>query len=95
MSALSHVELELLQKDADFDRVLDVLLKGCWIEERDCETGLHQNAIQFSGGLHDSFFKVIMDGPLLILESDSPWELEVLTAELKEIAVKKNSLVNT
>lgn len=95
MSALSRVELELLQNDAAFDRVLDVLLKGCWIEEGDFETGIHQNAIQFSGGLHDSFFKVVMDGPQLVLESDSPWELEVLTAELKEIAVKKDTLVNT
>lgn len=95
MSALSRVELELLQNDAAFDRILDVLFKGCWIEENDFETGVHQNVIQFSGGLHDSFFKVVIDGPQLFLESDSPWELEVLIAELKEIAVKRDSLVNT
>jgi hypothetical protein len=93
MSALSRVELELLQNDATFDGILNVLIKGCWIEDDHYEHALYQNAIEFTGGLHDSFFKIELIGSQLILESDSPWELEVLTSELKEIAAKKISLV--
>ena len=93
MSAFSRVELELVQKEVSFDRIFDVLVKGCWIEENDLNCLVSADSIQFKGGFHDSFFKIMLMFGQLIIESDSPWELEVLTEELKEIAVRKPSLV--
>jgi len=93
MSAFSRVELELVQNEVSFDKIVEVLVKGCWIEENDLNATLTPNSIEFNGGFHDSYFKIILLFGQLIIESDSPWELEVLTEELKGIAVKKPSLV--
>lgn len=93
MSAFSRVELELVQNEVSFDRIFNVLVKGCWIEENDHNCLITAESIEFNGGFHDSYFKIMFMFGQLIIESDSPWELEVLTEELKEIAIKKPSLV--
>lgn len=93
MSAFSRVELELVQNEVSFDRIVEILVKGCWIEVNDLNNTLSPDCIEFNGGFHESYFKIALQFGQLIIESDSPWELEVLTEELKDIAVKKPSMV--
>lgn len=89
MSGLSHVELELVRENVHVEVIHELLVKGCWIEDHDHRSIVSQGQIEFSGGFHDSYFKISLKTNELLIESDSPWELEVLAEELKEIAVKK------
>ena len=93
MSALSCVELELVQGNISMENIVDILIKGCWMEESDCHSKFAATHLEFSGGLYESYFKIGLLNGQLVIESDSPWELEVLLEELKEIAIKKPGLV--
>jgi hypothetical protein len=93
MSALSRLELELVHNELVIERIFDSLVKGCWVEEGDFKCIVSAQCIEFNGGFHESYFKITITNDTLQIESDSPWELEVLTEELKEIAVKKQALM--
>jgi hypothetical protein len=94
MSGLSRVELELVRENVHVEAIHELLVKGCWIEDDDhrCIVVSH-GQIEFNGGFHDSYFKISLKPNELLIESDSPWELEVLAEELKEIAFKKAILL--
>ena len=94
MSAFSTVELELVQDGVSIESIVNVLIKGCWMEESDDQSIISTEYLEFSGGLYDSHFKISLVKRQLVIESDSPWELEVLIEELKDIAIKKPRLVN-
>ncbi|MBS8264532.1 hypothetical protein DYI25_08800 [Mesobacillus boroniphilus] len=89
MSGLSHVELELVRESVHVEGIHDLLVKGCWVEKNDHRCIISLEQIEFTGGFHDSYFKISLKPNELLIESDSPWELEVLAEELKELAVKK------
>lgn len=93
MSGINRVELELVRESIHVEGILELLVKGCWVEENDHRCILTLGQIEFTGGFHDSYFKLSLKPNELIIESDSPWELEVLAEELKEIAVKKSVLI--
>jgi hypothetical protein len=93
MSAFSTMELKLVQEDLCIDSIFDVLVKGCWIEESDHHCMVSNECIEFTGGFHESYFKITLITGHLVIVSDSPWELEVLTQDLKGLAVKKADLV--
>lgn len=93
MSAFSTMELKLVQENMCIDSIFEVLVKGCWIEENDHDCLVSNECIEFTGGFHESYFKITLMADELSIESDSPWELEVLTQELKGIAVKKADLL--
>jgi hypothetical protein len=93
MSGLSRVELELVRENVHVEVIHELLVKGCWIEDHDPRCLVSQGEIEFSGGFHDSYFKISLKPTDLLIESDSPWEIEVLAEELKEIAVKKALLL--
>ena len=92
MSGISRVELELVREIVHVEAILDLLIKGCWVEENDHRCTVSPGKIEFTGGFHDSYFKIFLQPNELLIESDSPWELEVLAQELKEIAVKKEMI---
>jgi hypothetical protein len=89
MSGLSRVELDLVREEVHVEGIHDLLIKGCWVEENDSRCIISLGQIEFTGGFHDSYFKMSMKPGKLLIESDSPWELEVLAEELRDIAVKK------
>jgi hypothetical protein len=89
MSGLSRMELELVSETVHVEGIHDLLVRGCWVEEDDPRCIISLGQIEFTGGFHDSYFKISLKPNELFIESDSPWELEVLAEELKELAVKK------
>lgn len=93
MSGLSRVELELVRSRVHVEGIHELLVKGCWVEPNDHRCIVSQGQIEFTGGFHDSYFKISLKPEELCIESDSPWELEVLAEELKEMAVKKAVLI--
>lgn len=93
MSGIGTVKLELVREVVHVEGILDLLIKGCWIEQNDHRCTVSRGQIEFTGGFHDSFFKITLQANELLIESDSPWELEVLAEELKEIAVKKEIII--
>lgn len=92
MSGISTVELELVREIVHVEEILDLLIKGCWVEEKDIGCTVSSGKIEFTGGFHDSYFRISLENNVLLIESDSPWELEVLAEELKPIAVKKEMI---
>ena len=92
MSGINRVELELVQEIVHVEGILDLLIKGCWVEENDHGCTVSPGQIEFTGGFHDSYFRISLENNGLLIESDSPWELEVLAEELKAIAVKKEMI---
>lgn len=92
MSGISTVELELVREIVHVEEILDLLIKGCWVEEKDIGCTVFSGKIEFTGGFHDSYFRISLENHVLLIESDSPWELEVLAEELKPIAVKKEMI---
>lgn len=93
MSVLSRAELELVQEGVQIEGIYNMLVNGCWVDEDDQSCIISLEQIEFTGGLHDSYFKIILKQGEVLIESDSPWELEVLTEELKEIAIKKSVMM--
>lgn len=93
MSGISTVKLELVREVVHVEGILDLLIKGCWVEENDNRCTVSLGQIEFTGGFHDSYFKITLQANELLIDSDSPWELEVLAEELKEVAVKKEMII--
>ena len=77
MSVISRMELELVRESVHVEDIFELLVKGCWVEEIDCHCIVSLEQIEFTGGFHDSFFKISLKPNKLVIESDSPWELEI------------------
>lgn len=97
MSALSRVELELVHDDLSIDTVHALLVKSSWVAENDHQCIISEGCIEFSEAFQGSYFKLELYNEYLIIESDSPWELELLAKDLQEVTAKRtiqNEMLN-
>lgn len=92
MSANSRIELELVEDHLSIETVFVLLAKGSWVDENDYGCIKSATSIEFSEGFQESVFKLSIGNGKLVIESDSPWEMELLVGELKEIAIKSRNI---
>ncbi|CAM3743148.1 hypothetical protein [Mesobacillus zeae] len=87
MSESSRCVLELKRDDTSLDAVFSKLVTGCWTSEGDRERVVGVNSIDFIGGLEDTVFHIHIENNLFVVESDCPWELELICDDLKDLFV--------
>ncbi|PLR98857.1 hypothetical protein [Bacillus sp. T33-2] len=89
MSEYTCFKLSVVDNNASIETIFSRLVHGCWVDEIQRTSILDGNRIIFTGGEYDSEFQITLNGPYLIIQSDSPWEMELICEELKDICQNK------
>lgn len=92
MSYFARLEMTLKDSNLSIEFVFDLLVNGCWLDEEQREMSVKEYSIESIKGIDEIPFKIMIFGGKLIIETDSPWDLELISNDLKEVAMRKEGL---